>query len=175
MARILKKQTKKALRKERAKSYIALNVALALVEGGLLSVKIQCGYKAKKQVEKIQRWVKECWQDVNFHTFTPKHMQACDAKFKAVENLLIRWWGQYKLEPEEMYATLWLVISMILDDTIQLVLKHPSPKWRYLQTTVATWTLMLLDYANSPRAEDIGGKMQLEAWNWLLKDNFLKV
>jgi len=172
---------KKEERKKRARSLIILNVVLSFIQVGLneLGKNSQPTKKEKQQMEKINRWLQESWNTVKLPAFTSTHKREAGKLIASIEEVLTKEWKKANLNDSfGVYISLWLMISMLLDDAIILLLGSPTKEWKYLQTTVATWTIMLMRQCKErEHAEEVGGKIQLQAWDKLFKnkDEYQKI
>ena len=173
MARILKKLSKKKRKKTEGETKNTLNVVLSFVEVGLKEIDegSRLNKKEQQQIKKIRRWLKESWGYIHLPSFSQTHRKRADQKIQAIQSILTHYWSQSKddLDGVGIYATMWILISMLVDDAPRIVWAKVPREWQYLQTTIATWTSHLLKLTKTPdKAEEVGGAIALSAWDVLL-------
>ncbi len=173
MAKLLKGLTKKERRRLEGEIKNSLNVVLSFVEVGVneISSKSQLNKKEQTQLNKIKRWLKESWNYVHLPSFSQTHRNRAEQKIQAIQNILAYHWSQHKEEIDGVgiYATMWILISMLVDDAPRIAWDKVPREWQYLQTTISTWTAYLLGVTKTPnKAEEVGGAIALSAWDILL-------
>ena len=171
--RILKKQSKKQRKKREGEIKNTLNVVLSFVEVGLKEIDegSRLNKKEQQQIKKIRRWLKESWGYIHLPSFSQTHRKRADQKIQAIQSILTHYWSQSKddLDGVGIYATMWILISILVDDAPRIVWAKVPREWQYLQTTIATWTSHLLKLTKTPdKAEEVGGAIALSAWDVLL-------
>ena len=167
MARVLKKQTRKAQRLARAKHKMVLASTLAIIQGsaGTISVQMVLGTKELNQLDLIMKWSDKCFKNIEIGKKAV--LNACD-RFVRVEKLLIEKRVPSRLVPIDQHIAVWVMISMLTDDC--RIKAGGQREWNFLAGCVDTWTRLLMEKAdNLGRAEEVGGELALEAWEIILK------
>ena len=158
-ARKLKKQTRDLERKAEARERLAAVTVASMIQGAIdvAMENLELRSRAKKQAGKVHRWSEQALDKIlgqkrytdhgkRLTREVHKKSSAVDAALRAAyprQGDDITWYMGYQ-------AIMWIALSWLCDEAFQRGLADKfgcRKQWRYLATTVSTWTYMTIHHA----------------------------